>query len=350
MKKLYTFLIISTLALGAAAAPQMKAPKRAAGLDAVKVLPATDITAEGFTANWQAYPGAETYCVNIYEPIEIAADGRYSVLEENFNLVSKGTMLEPEFEEELYISISEEYDWTYTPDWWVYGGVYARGMVSGAIVQSPYIDLTADGGKFTVDFSVVGYAGAQVRLTSYGSTTDVREFTLTQTGENVFSAEFTNGIHDTYLSYVDFGIIDDPEGDYAACFDFLDEITVSQQFKAGDVALRPVGIAETEATSITFEKLTYAYGAKHLAYDVQANIVTFNDPDDPYDYDVEYSDFSPLEHVYLTGYQGISSAVADADSDATFFTLRGIEVRAADLTPGLYIRRQGGKSQKVIVK
>lgn len=350
MKKFYSILLLSCMAFGAAsAAPLHKSAKRSALLSPATVLEASDITADGFTANWKAYPGAETYTVMVYEPCDIAADGRYVILSESFDLVNKGTFAEPVYDENLYSNLSDDFDWTYTPDWSALYGIYARGMVSG-VVFSPYIDLTADGGRYTVEFSVVGYGGATVKLAANGTTVDEREFILTETGENKFSVTFENGAHDTYFTYTDYGILDDPDGLYLANIDFLDNFEVIQNFKAGETALRPVAVREVETTSTTFATLPYAYGAKHLAYDIQANVVTFNDPDDPYDYDVERSDFSPLQHVYLLGYDGIAGIEAESDGTPEFYDLRGVRVDADALAPGLYIRRQNGKTAKVLVK
>jgi len=349
MKKIYTLALIAIASAGlcAQAAPRLKSAKRAATTAAPVVRPATNITNEGFTANWDVYPGAETYTVAVYEPIEIASDGEYTILEENFNLVSQGTTVEPYFPDDTFVALSD-YDWTYTPDWTGLYPVFARGMVSGVIL-SPYIDLTHDDGKFTVTFSVTGYGGAVVKLTSTGETEQTKEFTLTSTGYNTFTAEFTNGTHDTYLTFVDFGILDDPDGLYTDCYDFLDEIAVKQDLKAGDTALRIVDCKEAESNSYDFVTLPYRYGATRLAYDVQANIVTFNDPDDPWNYDVEWSPYSELQYVTL-GTQGVTDVEATAGTPAQYYTLQGVYVGTQAPAPGIYVVRRGDKTTKEFVK
>lgn len=47
---------------------------------------------------------------------------------------------------------------------------------------------------------------------------------------------------------------------------------------------------------------------------------------------------------------GISDIGADVNAKVEYFNLRGLRVDAADLVPGIYIRRQGSKVSKVIVK
>ena len=349
MKKIYTILLISLLSGGvaASAAPAMKSLKKASSLQAPVALPATDVTVDGFTANWQSYPGAESYTVLVYEPTQIAADGEYAIIEENFNLVSKGTMAEPYFPDDAYISLSD-LGWTYTPDWSGFYPVFSRGMVSG-IVQSPYLDLVHDGGKFTVTFGVTGYSGATVKLTSCGDTKEVQEFKLIESGYNEFTATFTNGTHDTYLEYVDFGILDDPDNLYSNCYDYLDDIVVTQYLEAGEVALRIVDCKEAFTNSQEFATLPYRYGATRLAYDVQANIVTFNDPDDPWDYDVEWSPYSELQYVTL-GTDGITDVETPAETVPDYYTLQGVYVGHEAPAPGLDVVRRGDKTSKELVK
>lgn len=303
MKKLYILLLAGLSAASAVAAVPahknvpMKTPHKVATVPTPQVLPATDITEEGFTANWKAVPGAETYQVSVYEPITVGSDGEYIVLSENFNLVSQGSTNDPYFPDESFVNLSD-YDWTYTPDWQGFWPVFAKGMVGG-IIYSPYIDLTHNNGTFTVRFSVVGQSGAQVHLISEGTDSDERVFTLTTNGSNEFTATFTNGCHDTYLRYVDYGIPNDPDGDYAGVYAFLDDIDVIQELKATETFLRLVQTEETYRTSYMFLTLPYRYGALNLAYDVQANVVEYNDPDDPWDYDVYRSEYSDLEYVTL---------------------------------------------------
>ncbi len=48
---------------------------------------------------------------------------------------------------------------------------------------------------------------------------------------------------------------------------------------------------------------------------------------------------------------GIEGIMADgSDAPAEYYNLNGVRVNADNLTPGLYIKRQGGKATKVLVK
>lgn len=348
MKKLYLslFLIMATCATAGAAMHKTAPMKAGVTVKTPVVKAATDVTTTGFTANWEAVAGADVYQVTCYEPVAITAEGDYIVLSEGFNLVGIGTFQEPAYLDDFYIDFTE-YNFTETPDWSGFLPVFARGMVSG-VIYSPYIDLTADGGKFTVHLSITGYAGAQVQVTSNGSTEETKMLTLTRTGSNDFDVEFTNGTHDTFIVMTDFGIMDDPEGLYTDCFDFIDDFAVEQHFKAGETFLRLVEVGETDieqpATSWRFEDMKFQNGASHLAYDVMAISVVYTDPEDPYEYDTYYSDYSPLEHVILGA--GVEGIEADGAAPAEYFNLQGVRVEG-DLAPGIYIRRQGTKVEKI---
>lgn len=349
MKKLYFLLIAACLTLTPAQASVNKmAAARHATSSAPTTLPATNVTAEGFTANWKAFPGASCYQVTVFEPITVAEADTYCVLEESFDLVGIGTFAEPEFLDDWVVDFSE-YDFTFTPDWSGYLPVFARGMVGG-IVYSPYIDLTNNDGKYTVELDIVGYAGSKITLKSIGTKEENAEFTCTATGLNRAVFNFTNGCHDTFLCYVDCGIPNDDDNLYSDCYAFIDNFAVYQDLKAGDTVLRLVSVHETEEdsgdTSHSFAKLPYRDGASHLAYDVMAINVIYNDPDDPWDYDIEYSDYSPLEHVFLVG-AGIENVATEAQAPAQYFNLQGQPV-ADPSAPGIYIRRQGNSTTKII--
>lgn len=348
MKKVYSLFICAAFfcAVGVSAAPLSKAPKKLSALAGPVVKPATDITATGFTANWSPVAGAETYTLNVYEPITVPDDGTYAVLQEDFSLISKGSIVEPYYYDEGLIAYLDELDWAFTPDWSVYLPVFAKGMLAG-IIYSPYIDLTNDGGRYRLVLGITGYQGAEIQVETNGVSADKRVVTLASNGYNEVVLDFENGSHDTYFTVTDMGIPDDPDQQYIACVSFLDDVSVVQDLRAGDLVLRPVQCVETSETSHRFDDLKYRYNATVLAYDVQGNVVTFNDPDDPWDYDVEYTEFSQLEYVRLVS--GVDDVAVDNDGEAEYFNLQGVRV-TGELAPGIYIRRQGGISAKIMVK
>lgn len=326
-----------------------KAPARIVNVTP-KALPATDITENAFTANWESVAGAEGYCMFVYEPVKITEPGTYAIVDESFNLVNVGSTVEPVWaENSFYTDISGEYDYTFTPDWSGIGVAFARGMVS-ANLYSPTMSLEHDGGKFKVTIELVANQGTilSVRSINGDGEEQVQRQTTTQPGGQTLVYEFTNGTHETWLYMVDEGIEGDDDGTYANVLSWFDQITVTQELQAGDEVLRLVDLDDYISTSVTsrrFENMKYLYDAKELAYDFYAAYLYENDPYDDWDDETDYSNFSNLQKVSLlqTGIEGIDAA---PDAPARYFNLQGVPV--ANPEPGhIYIRTQNGRSSKV---
>ena len=56
------------------------------------------------------------------------------------------------------------------------------------------------------------------------------------------------------------------------------------------------------------------------------------------------------ENNDLAGIEGISSVIDDSDSHVEYFNLSGVRFNAENLFPGLYIRKQGGRTSKIFVR
>ncbi|MGM9862085.1 MAG: hypothetical protein ACI30W_05760 [Muribaculaceae bacterium] len=355
MKKLY-FLLILILAAGIAAsalpaktAKMKKVVRREAASNAPVALEATDITETGFTANWEPVAGADGYACFVYSKFVAPETEDYVVLDETFDLVNRGSIVEPYYPEYTYVDISGgDFDFTYTPNWSVLEPSFVRGMVGG-VVYSPYIDLTNDGGKYTVVLTVQGYASQEIVVDAAGSEDQVLTARLTNTGENVISFDFTNGIHDTYFCIIDNGFPDDTEGDYANGYAaYIDEVAVIQHLEAGDEVLQLVDIndyIDGSETSCRFDDMAYRYAATTLYYDLYAAIP--EEGSDGYG-DYIFTDFSNLVEVKLLS--GVTDAAAvDASAPIEYFTLQGVRV-AQPTAGGVYIRRQGTAVDKIAVR
>ncbi|MBQ7941100.1 MAG: hypothetical protein IJ328_01665, partial [Muribaculaceae bacterium] len=46
---------------------------------------------------------------------------------------------------------------------------------------------------------------------------------------------------------------------------------------------------------------------------------------------------------------GVEETLSDSVSEVEYYTLQGIKVEKEQLTPGIYIKRQGGKTTKVVM-
>lgn len=356
LNTLFACLVFSAAGASAAGIPIHKATPMKIVNTAPAVKEATEITSTGFTANWEAVAGAEGYCVFVYEPVTITEAGRYKVLDEGFNLVNVGSTVEPVWHEGFSCSLDKDYDFTFTPDWTVIGAAFSKGMVSGN-VYTPTIDLTNNGGKYTLVLDIVGQMGTKIRVTSTGKTTEVQEAVLNEPGGGVLSFDFDNGSHETYLYIVDMGIEGDDDGTYADVFSFFDNISIEQDLNAGDTVLRLVAIndaVDAPATSCRFDDMKFLYNASHLCYDLYAAYIFYDDPWDPWDYDIDYSNFSALQHVELasSGINTVTVSPAATDGETVIYDLQGRIVGSdtSALRPGIYVTRNGSSSHKIVIK
>lgn len=58
-------------------------------------------------------------------------------------------------------------------------------------------------------------------------------------------------------------------------------------------------------------------------------------------------DVSSIESIEK---DGVSTEVSDPGAPVEYYTLQGIRVGGDTLVPGIYIRRQGAKAKKVMVR
>lgn len=375
MKKLYIVLSLAMAgAMCATAAPaKMAGMKKIGAVATPEVLPATNVTDKGFTANWKTVPGADGYCLFVTAREEVTAPGRKVVLYEDFGLVSQGSVIEPYYCEE-YTTQLDKLDLTYTPDWIISQCIMAGGKISG-VIWTPNMDLRADGGKYHVTATIQGYSGMEIVFAASGSKDETQKVILTSEGNNTIDLDFTNGCQETYIRIVDNGFPDDTEGMYIDKIAYLDDIEVTQMYQAGEDVYRLVACESIDADTnphCDFETLPFGNGEKRFYYDVYAAMYVYNDPFDDWDYDVYYSDFSPKQEVLLEGYQGvgeIETAEAAADFTADYgsirhngegaydiFDLAGRKVASGrgaatvSLGAGVYLTRANGTTSKVIVK
>lgn len=354
----------------ASAYGQPKRALRVAGTELEKpvVLPATNVTRQGFTANWQPVAGADAYCVFVYTHQKIAKSGTYAVIDEGFDGVTFGSLNDPVWAEDTYMMLDE---YTNLPNWSVYEGSFVKSMVGG-IVYSPYIDLRNDEGKYRVVLDVysdIPNDSVVVRaLTSDKPTQSVgARMDPNNPGELVFN--FTNGGHDTFFS------ITNMEG---VSF-FVDNVRVEQDLKAGDDVYTMVALNEevmaSDGTSADFKKLDFAPGATEVYYDLYAAARIYNDPNDEYDYEQVYSPFSDMQKVELSDATSVSGAETSGSSISCgrgFITVTnaaparlsiydtggrkvsektvGAGSQNISLPAGCYIVRNGGTVKKVVVR
>lgn len=351
MRKFYALITFAALGMTAVALPHKGVVKHAPA-GAPEVQPATEITEDGFTANWKHYAGADGYALFVWSREEVKSPARKTVLYEDFNLLASGSVIEPIFAEEM-TSYPAEWGFTTTPDWTVSQMILAGGKIGGCI-WTPYMDLRANGGKYTVELGIQGYAGQEVAVVATGSKEETKKILLESNGYNLLTLDFTNGDHETYLRIVDNGFPGDTEGAYLDKIAYLDDIEVFQNFQAGDDIYRLVEVADVDApaNSHTFESLPFRNGETRLYYELYAASFYFPDPDDDYNWETTYSPFSDKQEVMLKvpdGIAEIESAAAE-DEAAEYFDTMGRRVSADALVPGIYLVKKASGVSKISIK
>lgn len=343
------------LAAAALWASPARLPRQSRGIAGPVVKEATNVTEKGFTANWEPVAGAEGYSVLVWGMETAPADGVYTLLQEDFNLITYGSVVEPLQAEDNFIDLSDEnWNCVSTPGWSVFGyAMFAGGKVNG-VIYTPYMDLTNDGGKFTAVLGVEGYGNQEIVVASVGETEVVKKVRLQHDGYSELRVEFDNGVHDSYLRIVDNGFPDaEDQYDYAEKYAYLDDFSVEQSLKAGDSVLVPVDVnesVEAPKTSADFANLRFRGGRDLLFYDVIAAFREYEDPDDPWSYEQWYSDYSALQRVELQGYDGVAVPEANAQGQ-TVYSISGAQLPAgATLSPGVYIVKSGQSVKKIIIK
>lgn len=131
----------------------------------VKALPATDINAAGFTANWEPLGHATDYKVDVYTQITAKQDMKdVVIITEDFNAITEGTVENPGTTWKSPLDFGAEgmasTGWSATQPAWANGMAGTTGtnywMGTAGLVLSPVLDLTCTkGGVINVEATVV---------------------------------------------------------------------------------------------------------------------------------------------------------------------------------------------------
>lgn len=333
----------------------------------VNALPATDVKATSFTANWEYLPKAKGYYLQPYRYDVVQEAGVKTILAETFSKATTGTMDSP-------VSISSPADdYTDNPGWTGRNLLVANGMLGASAgrfpmnmsaVYSPVMNLSAQGGKYKIHLKAHGTAGDNIAVYHIGylvnGALNTHRATFDSDGNIDETWEVTDGDSETSLSF---------EESKLQKF-FLDEVTVTQEAKAGDittVTLDQIDITNPKTTSYAFTGLDegkkYGYTVTGWRYnDLGSEIKSETTP-------VVYADLGTA-----TGIDG-NATVAGAQVSLSgntvtvtlaqpmpvyLFTLDGcssqtlngkVGVNTLTLVPGqIYIVKVGGRAYKVMAK
>lgn len=343
-------------------------------VDAPKSLAATNITANGFTANWEAVAKAAKYEVMLFKTETMAEATEKKILDEDFSKVTVGKLTGM-----VEFGKTQEYLDAYTkvPGWYGVSHCFAAGYMginpySGAgTITTPALDLSANkgAGKLTINMAEGSYGtyyeGAVVTISLYNGNEEKAAETQTVTLEKDFkeyTVEFTKGTAESYIeiSY---------SGSYKL---FIDYMNVTTTLNAGDKYTSLVETREVEGNntsadfSVAFdENTTYSYQV--IAY---VRTVVNGEIDL-----LGSAASEPVEVKYVpTGVNGITNngegtslRVADGgvvvvlDSPAAINvygmggqmmkSVRGVKgANSISLAPGVAIVKAGNKSYKVVIR
>lgn len=235
-----------------------------ASLPSPEALAATNITAEGFTANWKAVEKATQYDVKLTRTETMQEAKSVKLLEEDFSGVTAGTLTEPDFGQ-----LSGDIDhYTKLPGWDTYMPCFANGYAgvspygSGGYIRTPGLDLSHSNGAFslTINMAELQYGspvdGGTVSINVYDGETlkETKQVTLKKGFDN-YTLDFNCGTAKCYveISYSGSNKI------------FIDEMSISQELKEGESYSYLVETKELgDVTSCHFnvplsENISYSY-------------------------------------------------------------------------------------------
>lgn len=235
--------------------------KRISSIDAPVALSATNITEEGFTANWEAVADAKSYVVYVYENETLATATEASVFAEDFSGVNVGTISNIEFNGQLD-------DFTIVPGW--ESEFSTRAFAAGYFVfypsevgtlTTPEINLSANDGKFTATLN--GFTGQFGSMYATENTIgaellvgdEVVETATTLTCGKAeatdFVFNFTKGTENSRIRFT--YTLAKTEEDNEVKFDtnklYVDAINIKQLLPAGSVITNTIANQASETTS-----------------------------------------------------------------------------------------------------
>lgn len=346
-----------------------------ADLDTPEVLPATNVTSTGFTANWTAVDSAAFYEVDVVANLPIASAGTATIEDEGFNGVDMGTEASP-----AYHTMQGDLNaYTRYPDWYgvtlmlAEGKVglknYAAAMGVYSMLYTPVYQVSGTPG--TVKLSLTADAvncSAQTKLgvvmveiTETGETPvgDWQFATLTGTGKQL---DFTLGACGSYYIAIGFNDPADPYGTNAVVY--IDQLKVTQELEAGAVLSRlshmetaynpSLHVAvpeELRAASFYYYVYGVSFGAGGQFYSEPSGIMPVQLP--------TKAESTVAHGLRLYAEPGQLTVVAVAESEAVIYDASGRAVQAARLAPGantfalqpgLYFVRSGADTYKALLQ
>ncbi len=219
---------------------------------------ATEVGANGFTANWEAVDKAVKYEVLLTRKETINEQKTVNVLEEDFSKVTTGTLASPDY------PASRGYldQYTKIPGWYQYAACLADGHIGIAplstdgYITTPSINLSSNNGNFSVTLNMAetvygsAVSDGKVDIMIYdgdpedgGPLKETKSITLTE-GFTNYTVTSDKGTADTYIKIYYKG----------SNKIYIDNMSVAQTLQKGDILSSLIETREvTNATSAKFE-------------------------------------------------------------------------------------------------
>lgn len=349
-----------------------------------EALPATDVTDESFTANWNAAPFAYGYEVNVTKHHIAQADGEVLVLtDENFDLMPGGTEEGPQ----TLVQLNYMDKYMQQPGWMVDLGL--TGFTSDdsdilgitnmmadwgipGFLLSPTFDLSNGGGKVKVEFKAKSFLDDAVlilSLVNYEEGVPFPGYVGISVGTEwqEFSYELEGGVNGCEIYIM---VYDATEGGDVI---YLDDLKVSQTLNKDEYIAFPYRKAKTDEPNVlqaVIETPGKTAGS-FFSYNVNGYFPVTIDP--VYGDEIMYSEAS--EEVYVDAPDAVKAIDADkvakayvagdelrienpAGEPVYIYTVGGALIKA-DATgntvvtslltqKGVYIVRVGNQAVKVV--
>lgn len=285
-------------------------------VDTPVALAATNVTVNGFTANWEAVNKAAKYEILLSKTETITETTEKKILDEDFSKVTKGTFDNVEY------GLSREYLDAYTkvPGWYGVAHAFASGYMgiypySGAgTITTPALNLKSSNGECKLTINMAGrnyagfYAGAEVTISIYNGENEEAAESKTITLEEDFKdyvVEFTKGSEESYIeiSYSESNKL------------FIDYMYVTTVLNAGDKYTSLIETREVEGNKTSCDFAVELDENTSYSYQVMAYVRTVVNGE----IDLLASEASEPVYVDLT-----SSAINNIDSDNNVAALRTV--------------------------
>ena len=309
------------------------------------------------TFSWQPVKYADYYIVRLNRYTTLTADTDVKLLSEDFSGVKEGTLGNIEFTYNYKLD-----NYTKTPGW----DGDNLGLADGNMVLTPFggdtaylktpaLELGSNNGAFNVTCKLAegafgsfhsGNTALLSLINAAGDTLETRQITLKE-NFNTYKEAFTKGANGAYIaiSY---------KGDYKL---FIDEITVEQPKKAGEVVSEIFGITDTEETSYTLDapaaNVKIGYTVTAVGRTVRAGQITDIASDPSKEKFIEAtSAIGEIEGDSLTVATAGNGMIAVTAAEAislTVYDLTGLTLYSGTVAPGRTLI-ETGLSSLVIVK